>query len=74
MGSSLEQVVRLYVDGRIDAKTMVAYRRVWQWCAPRFTAKHGLLHDAFEIHYGREAYQRKIDKTRMAFGFQPLYQ
>ena len=73
MGSSLSDVTRLYVDGRIDAKTMVAYRRVWQWCAPRFGAEHGMLHDAFETRFGRDAYKAKIDKTRRAFGFTPIY-
>ena len=73
MGTSLSDAVRLYVDGRIDAQTMVAYRRVWQWSAPRFEAEHGLLQDAFETRYGRGAYQAKIDKTRKAFGFTPIY-
>lgn len=73
MGRSLAEVVRLYVDGRIDAQTMVAYRRVWQWSAPRFEAEHGLLQDAFEMRFGREAYKAKIDKTRRSFGFTPIY-
>lgn len=73
MNTSLSDVTRLYVDGRIDAQTLVAYRRVWQWCAPRFESEHGLLHDAFEMRYGRDAYKAKIDKTRKAFGFAPIY-
>lgn len=73
LGYSLSDVTRLYVDGRIDARTMVAYRRVWQWCAPRFEAEHGFLHDAWETRFGRDAYKAKIDKTRRAFGFKPIY-
>ena len=64
MGASLSDVVRLYVDGRIDAQT---------WSAPRFAGMEGLLQDAFETRYGLGAYQAKIDKTRKAFGFAPIY-
>ncbi len=73
MNTGLSDVTRLYVDGRIDARTMVAYRRVWQWSAPRFAGMEGLLQDAFETRYGRDAYKAKIDKTRKAFGFAPIY-
>jgi len=73
MGASLSQAERLLHDGRIDSNTYTSFRRVWQWCAPRFEAEHGLLQDAFEMRYGREAYRAKIDKTRKAFGFAPIY-
>ncbi len=73
MSTSLSQVERLLHDGRIDANTYTSFRRVWQWCAPRFEAEHGLLHDAFETRFGREAYKAKINKTRKAFGFAPIY-
>lgn len=67
---SYNDVERMLHSGTIGQATFEAYCRVWEWCAPRF-GHVAWKHDSFWKRFGKEAYYAKINRVRIAFGFEP---
>lgn len=69
---SFNNVESLWLNGRITEKTWLAWVRVWEWLSPKFGGNPGLRHEIFWEKFGQDAYFRRINKVRVAFGFEPI--
>lgn len=72
LGVTYNEVTRLENSGAMDFATAEAYRRVWDWSAPRFSGIAGIQHDAFWKRHGAQAYYDRINKVRLSFGMDLL--
>jgi predicted metalloprotease len=69
---SLNEVEKLWTNYLISNKVYFAYLRVWAWSAVRYSGTASTKQDIFWTKYGKEKFYLKINKTRAAFGFQPI--
>jgi hypothetical protein len=67
---SMAQVEQMHFRGQIAH--FEQYCRVWEWIAPRFGGLPGMKHESFYRRYGPGRYYAKINKTRAAFGYDPI--
>ena len=65
---SYNEMERMAVNGWCSTAQWMAWCAVWDWSAPRFCGSAGLRHDAYYTRHGGEAYLRKINRVRAAFG------
>lgn len=74
MSLSLGEVENMHWDGRLEDRVFEAYVRIWKWTAVRWSNVHNAdqEQERFWQKYGKEAFYRKINKTRQAFGFEPI--
>ena len=70
--NSFAEAERMFLEGRIGARCWEAYCRVWSWTAARFGGRAGERQEAFWAKHGKAAFYAKVNKTRCAFGFEPL--
>ncbi len=68
-GYSLATMEHMLRDGTVNQTQFEAYCAVWDWMAFRFTGRAGMKQDSFWKHYGQEAFYRRINRVRSAFGF-----
>lgn len=66
---SYNQVRERMQSGVISPELWRAYVRTREWISPWFSSTK---QDAFWRNFGKAAYERKIAKTRTAFGFSPI--
>ena len=66
---SYNQVRERMESGVISPELWRAYLRTREWISPWFSSTK---QDAFWRNFGKAAYERKIAKTRAAFGFSPI--
>ena len=66
---SWEDANRMHNFGVITDKVFSRYDRLWHFLQFRFSSGR---QEAFYVKYGHEACKAKINKTRKAFGFDPL--
>jgi hypothetical protein len=63
------QVEDAFYCGQISYQLYRAYELVWGWSAPRWSNPWSDRQERFWEKYGKDAFYRKINKTRAAFGF-----
>lgn len=66
---SYNEMERFFHYGIITYNEFWAYVSVWEWCSPRMGGRAGEKQDKFWEKYGKEAYYKRINKVRAAFGF-----
>lgn len=71
-GYSFIDAERMYYNGQIGQKVWEAFCRVWGWSTFRMSNPYDWKQDCFWKKYGKQAFYRKINRTRAAFGFEPL--
>jgi hypothetical protein len=69
---SLAEVESLVENNKIPIQVYEAYIRVWNWSCPRFGGNIGIEQENFWNQYGMDKYYLKMNKTRKAFGFNPI--
>lgn len=71
---SAAEMEQQYRSGFVSQLDYDVYLRVWIWlnvrCSSYVNAENTQI--LFIRKYGRKAYHRKINRTREAFGFEPL--
>lgn len=72
MSLSFDDMARLYNYGRLSPEVWQSWQRVWEWLSPKMGGAPGLRHDIYWNRYGKDRYFAKINKTRVAFGFEPI--
>lgn len=70
-GRTYNEVLDGYLYGTIPQSTFDAFMAVWDWSAIRHTGMAGMKQEAFYARFGAEAYYRRINRVRVAFGFKP---
>lgn len=65
----LQDVTDRYNSGQISYVLYKKYCSVWDWSAPRWTGRAGMKQESFWGKYGKNAYYKRINKIRRAFGF-----
>ncbi len=68
VGLRFADVETMFYQGRITESVWEAYCRVWDWSAPRYSGTAGFNQERFWNTHGKEAYLRRMGKTRNAFG------
>ena len=66
---TLADAEHLHRAGSIAEPVFSAWRAVWRWSAPRFTGEDGRAHDAFYQRFGPGQYYARINRVRLAFGW-----
>ncbi len=69
---SFNEVSAKYHAGQVGQSVYEAYCRVWEWVTPRFGGQVGLKHDWFWKANGKDRYYAKINRVRLAFGFEAI--
>lgn len=71
---SFGEVEQMFYNGMIGERCWEAYCRVWAWTAFRCSsvAMAGPKQEAFWGRHGKAAFYRKMNKTRLAFGFEAI--
>jgi len=71
---SFSDVERMFYNGMIGERCWGAYCRIWSWTGWRSSnvAMAGPKQEAFWAKHGKEAFLRKMNKTRLAFGFEAI--
>lgn len=72
LNHSLEQCERDDDRGLIPAHWHSRYVRLWTWSAARFGGEPDRQQQRFYERHGRSAYDRRINRVRVALGFKPL--
>lgn len=69
---SFNEAEMAWRNGLIDERAWIAFVPVWSWCSFRCGGCAGHKQEVFWKRFGKEAYMRKINRTRTAFGFEPI--
>jgi hypothetical protein len=69
---SFNDVELMFHRGHIGQRQWEAFCRVWEWSGYLFGGTPGMRQDAFWKKHGAAAFNRKINRTRAAFGIKPV--
>lgn len=59
-------------DGTVSQSRFEAYCAVWEWMNFRLSGRAGWKQDAFWKQFGQEAFYRRINRVRSAFGYDSI--
>jgi hypothetical protein len=71
-GYSYADIQRGLHEGLVSQREFEAYCAVWTWCAFRVSGPAAYKQDAFWKRFGPDAFYRRLNKVRNAFGMDPI--